>query len=385
MIMFIVMGNHHTDAPVHRNSEAIPAIIPIEITQIPAALDQGKTQSGPAVSVLGWKSPIPIHQRLANSDNDQLRALAAYEQALGGGLTDRLMTFTDMPTNTKQAAADAGDMASLLKEFSANNIQPLVILEPTIGSEPINFQSYRVGGYDSILSAYFQALKDGGITDAMMGMWVYFPEANLPQWGPVDQADFATNVTRSVNLQKKYFPGSQASILLDAMSYPAGSTGWDEGAYVSLSPFIDGIPKGLLDSFGLQGFPWVPAANVKGWPNLDPATFLNTSLAAQAAQLLGTKNIWLNSGSFRAMYTQNVAQTVTMSASQRQTILEGVAQQARNLQKTGFNVAINLFSEDKSNTAEAADWSYKTADAQVVLVGFISELQSHGIGFWFFD
>ncbi len=297
------------------------------------------------------------------------------------------MKFTDVPDTTQGAQSQAVKMATVLTQFASEGVSPLIIMEPVSDStgNPIDFVAYRNGAYDAILNTYFQTLKNQGISDAVMGMWVYFPEANLPQWGPVDQTDFASNVVRTVRIQKQYFPHSLSSIMLDAESYPAGSTSWSDGSYVNLLPFINGISTGLIDSFGLQGFPWVPAANVSGQAaSLNPAVYLNPSLAATAARQLGASQIWLNTGTFAATYTNNPSQTVTMSASQRQTILNGVLQQAVSLRNSGFNVAVNLFSEDKSNTLEATDLSYQTPEAQAVLKNFASQLQVAGIGFWLF-
>ncbi|MGH7156975.1 MAG: hypothetical protein ACREGG_02605 [Candidatus Saccharimonadales bacterium] len=328
-------------------------------------------------------SPAPT-----SSSSLSLQQLAELEQIYNGGSVNRVMKFTDIPDSTKGAQSQAVSMASTLDQFASKGISPLVVMEPVSDSSgnPVDFQAYRNGAYDSILSTYFQTLKGHGISDAMMGMWVYFPEANLPEWGPVDQSDFAPNVVRTAQLQKQYFPNSLSSIMLDAESYPAGSTSWSSGSYVSLAPFINGIPSGLIDSFGLQGFPWVPAANVSGQASsLNPAVYLNSSLAAAAAKQLGVSQIWLNTGTFAASYTNNPSQTVNMTAAQRQAILNGVLQQATDLKSAGFGVAVNLFSEDKSNTSEATDLSYQTSDAQAVLKNFASQLQSAGIGFWLFS
>ena len=218
-----------------------------------------------------------------------------------------------------------------------------------------------------------------------MGMWVSFPEANLPEWGPVDATDFAPNVVRSVNIQKKYFPKSLASIMLDAESYPAGSTDWAAGSYGSLAPFISGIPAGLLDSFGLQGFPWAPPANQGGGTSYNPAVYLNSSLAAGAASLLGLHNIWLNTGTFAALYTNNPQQTVRLTSDQRQIMLNGVLNQALNLKRSGYSVSVNSFNEDKSNTSQATDRSYKSAADQMVFDSFIAQLNANGIDSWIFD
>ena len=332
-------------------------------------------------------SGVPPDSNQNPTSDLSLQELAKYGKNYNNGGISRTMKFTDVPDTSQGAQSQAIKMAGTLRQFASDGISPLIIMEPVSDSSgnPINFSAYRNGAYDSILSTYFQTLKSQGIDDSTMGMWVYFPEANLPQWGPVDQADFAPNVTRTVQLQKQYFPNSQSSIMLDAESYPAGSTSWSSGSYVSLAPFINGIPSGLIDSFGLQGFPWVPAANVSGQASsLNPAVYLNSSLAVAAAKQLGAAQIWLNTGTFAAAYTNNSSQTVTMTDAQRQSILNGVLQQATNLKLAGFTVAVNLFSEDKSATSEAEDLSYQSPDAQAVLKNFAAQLQAAGIGFWLF-
>src|SRR5581483_9140882 len=118
------------------------------------------------------------------------------------------LIFTNLPDNTAGVAGKAVDMALRLRQFSKEGLKPVVILEPTDSSGPVSFKAYRSGAYDGLLAAYFQGIRAQGITDRQMGEWVYFPEANLPEWGPVDAADFASNVSRSVNLQKDFFPAS---------------------------------------------------------------------------------------------------------------------------------------------------------------------------------
>jgi len=336
------------------------------------------------ISTLNMNLP-PAHPGLSASSEPLLRKLAVYERSAGGAVASGMMIFTDIPSGQNAAASAASEMAARLKSFSAYGLKPVVIMEPVINGSPVNFGNYKNGGYDGVLNKYFSSLKSNGITDADMGMWVFFPEANLPEWGPVDIADFAPNVTRTVGIQKKYFPASQSSILLDAQSYPAGGTSWDNGAYVSLAPYVSGIPKGTLDSFGLQGFPWAPPANEGGPASYDPSVYLKASLASQAAQILGTNNVWFNTGTYGSKYTNNTSQVIHLSPYQRQQLLNGVLSQAATLKGQGFTVEVNLFSEDKSNTAEATDWSYGSTDEQAVFKTFCQQLYTADISLWLFD
>ena len=351
-----------------------------------ASQNQVQNQQKIALSTSPNVNLPPMHQGLTASSLNELKKLAEYEKLSGGTVADGIMTFTDIPDNISDAKSHAAELATTLKEFAKFGIKPIVVMEPTNSGGTVDFSLYRQGGYDDIINALFQNLKDLGLTDKTIGMWVYFPEANLPQWGPVDIADFAPNVVRSVNIQKRLFPNSQATILLDAESYPAGSTDWSAGSYTSLAPFISGIPHGLLDSFGLQGFPWAPPANQNSIDaSYDPKLFLDASLASAAASLLSTKNIWFNTGTFASMYTSSSSETVNLNASQRQIILDGVVNQALALKKHGFGVAINLFCQNKSNTNEAIDWSYSTTDSQAVFKNFAQQLYGNNLEMWLFD
>lgn len=332
----------------------------------------------------------PANPGLSNAQSPQLRKLAQYEGLCNGSVAARDSFFVTTPTTVTDAQSEAADVAATLKEYAEFNIKPLVFIEPdTIDGNNINLGLYAAGNYDSSLDAYFSDLKVDGITDTMMGMWVVLPEGNIPVWTSVDPTIYETVVTKTIEFQKKYFPNSQSAILLDSETYPSGAS-WGNGNYVSLLPFVKDIPKGLVDSFGLQGFPWAPPANQGGDKVYDPKTYLRIDFAAEAARSLGINNIWFNTGTFNQMYTQDSSQTVTALPVERQTMLQGVIAQAKILQGQGFSVSIHLFAEDKSSTSEAVDWSYwKTSpgtDANtVVFTTFAHDAAEAAIPLWLFD
>lgn len=330
------------------------------------------------------------HANLASAQSSQLRKLAEYEQVCGAAIVSRSMFFTATPKDTAEAQSYAADVSATLHDYAHYGIAPLVILEPNTSSGPVNFKDYRNGAYDQALDAYFAALKASGITDAQMGMWVSFPEANIPEWGTTDPNDFAANVTKTIQFQKKYFAGSLASVMLDSKTYPSG-TSWDNGSYASLLPYVQPIPHGLVDSFGLQGFPWTPPANQGGPASTDPAEYLSAAQAAEAARSLGVHNVWFNTGTFGRAYTNDASQTVSLSPAQRQAMLDGITAQAKALQAQGFAAAVHLFAQDKSATSEAIDWAYwpkgqaATSPATPVFKIFTHDLQAAGIPLWLFD
>jgi len=327
---------------------------------------------------------------LANAISPELQKLAQYESVCNGTLAARVSFFVSTPTTTSEALSEADNVATTLKEFASFNVTPLVFIEPVDNNgNNLDLNAYSNGTYDSALDAYFAALKNNGVTDAMMGMWVVLPEGNLPVWSTTNPVIYATDVTKTIQFQKKYFPESQSAILLDSESY-APDASWGDGSYVSFLPYIQNIPKGLIDSFGLQGFPWVAPANQTSNAVYDPKIYLRVDFAAEAARALGITNIWFNTGTFNQMYTQSADETVTLTPTLRQTKLNGVIAQANILQSQGFSVAIHLFAQDKSNTSEATDWSYwkvqPANDANTdVFKAFVYDATKAGIPLWLFD
>lgn len=360
-------------------------------TKTPTTLSGGvlATQTA-AVRAETCNNAPPMHTNLTSAESSQLQKLAEYEQVCGAAIAARSMFFVGMPKTPAEAGSYAADVAATLHDYAAHGIAPLVVLEPNTSSGIANLNDYRNGAYDQTMDAYFAAIKAAGITDAQMGMWAPFPEANLPEWGTTDPATFAVNVTKTVQLQKKYFPGSLATILLDSTTYPSG-TSWAGGSHRSLAPYVQGIPRGLLDSFGLQGFPWVPPADEGGPASTNPASYLNANQATEAARALGVHDIWFNTGTFGRAYTNDAKQTVTVDAATRQTMLDGVVAQAKNAKQQGFAIAVHVFAQDKSATLEAIDWAYwpkgqaSASDATTVFKTFAHDMQTAGIPLWLFD
>lgn len=357
----------------------------------PSASQAEKTQAQQSLAVSSSCGMLPPKQaNLATAVSPELRKLAQYEQLCGGALADRSAFFVPTPTTVTEAQQYAGEVAITLKEYAKFDITPLVYMEPdTADGVNLDLGKYQAGAYNAALDAYFATLKSNGITNSMMGTWVLIPEGNIPGWGSVNPVTFAADVTITAHSQKKYFPESKSTILLDSESYPSASS-WSNGTYSSLVPYVQSIPKGLINSFGLEGFPWAPPANQQGPLQYDPKVYLRIDLAAQAARALDVKSIWLNTGTFHQMYAGNAAETVTMTPGQRQTILSGVIAQAVALKQQGFTVAVHLFAQNKANTSEGTDWSYwqtnpgDTADTDVLMT-FVRDLHAANVSLWLFD
>jgi hypothetical protein len=396
LLSLTVLGRTTSDSNFYKEShkygktpdDTKPTVIPIKSID---NIGKGVASGGGEVQGIAYSMTLPPkHAGLASSNSPELRKLAQYELIAGGAIATGMMFFTDTPITHQQALDNSAYVVGELKEFAKFGITPIVIMEPTTDDGALNYGAYESGSYDSALNTFYSSIQSAGITDQQMGVWVPFPEDNAPLWGNTDPAVFAANVTRTVQIQKEYFPDSLASILLNGNTYQASDTDWANGIYSSLVPYVATIPKGLIDSFGLQGFPWDPPNNGGGKSISDATIFLPSNLATEAAKTLGVQKIWFNTGTYGSKYTSNKSQAISVPALKRQQTLSTVIRQVKKLQGSGYSVTVNLFSADKSSLEEATNWSYwsdpaNTGSNKDVFLNFVSQLRQSGVAFWLFD
>jgi hypothetical protein len=316
-----------------------------------------------------------------------LRKLAEYETVCKGAVVDKLMVFMAMPRTSAEATTLAKDAAHQLMQFSRQGIEPLVVFEPDVSTPDVLLNIAR-GTYNDALAVYFNALSRSGITDGAMGTWVLLPEANTPIWQTTDPAVFANGVTMISGKLKATFPKSKATIMLNSVTYPNNDADWAHGKTKSLKPYVENIRPGLLDSVGLQGFPHVTSLT----DTLPVASnFLPTDLAVELAAQVGTKNIWLNTGTFKRTNMGGMQTEVTLTAQQREKLLTDIATEAIRTHTRSYAVSVNVFAEDKSDVHEHTDWSYwqpgkmDNSKDTVILDQFIRRLRQNGLGLSLYD
>jgi hypothetical protein len=316
-----------------------------------------------------------------------LTVLEKYQDLCDSFAVSQVMFFVDMPTNEEQAQIKAKKIVPKLKEFAKYKISPLIIAEPTDGNTKISFKDFSLGKYNEVLDLYFKTMKDEGITDEQIGMWVPFPEYNVPYWnfdGTVPM-DFGTNISNYITPLKKYFK-AKTGILFNSQTYYPEDTNWEYGSYDSFVPYLKGVKKGLVDSFGVQGLPWVSPANTKRVEQFDPKEYIAKDLTIEAARFLKIKEIWINTGTFSEKYTNDQAKKTAVSINSRKTMLNGVLTEAEKIKNEKFQVSINIFAEDKSYLGESTNWSYFGSQAsKKVIREFLSSANEKEIGLSIFD
>ena len=329
-----------------RTDNATPPSVPVAKPVVEAAQDDAPANCAKV---------SPSHSGLGASSNPVLVKLAEYESVCGGAFADHSMFFAGMPTDLSQVADQASYVASVLKQYANYGIKPMVVLEPQKG---MDLHAYAAGAFDEPMQAYFAAIKNLGVTDSTIGQWVLFPEANIPEWGNTNPDDYAANVNRTAQMLKGNFPAAKVLLMLDSKTYPSNDQDYLQGKYASLAPYVQNISKGLVDSFGLQGFPWAAPANTSWESSEDAKVFLNHSMAEEAARILGINNVWFNTGSYNVYYANSPEKRVAATPERRQAIMRSVTSQITAMKSKGYSVSVNIFAEDKSAVTEARDWSY---------------------------
>jgi hypothetical protein len=345
-------------------------------------------QQPAATNACSSKKPL---ENLARANNSSVRSLAVYQQACHSFVTDTVMLFLGMPDSKTDAVRYAAQDAKDLKAFKQAGIRPLVIAEPsTKEGKILDYALFANGSYDEITAAYFSELKKQGLHSEDLGIWNPFPEPNLPYWKNSHAKYFAPSVNHYFGIARQNFPTLTTSVMLNSATYETTDFNWENGDYNSLLPYVADITPGLIDYAGLQGFPWASRQGGDG-VIFNAAEFLNPALLAEMADSLGTKKVWLNTGTFSAKYTLDAAQIRRISSGQRKEILMTIKEQAMILQKKGYQVAVNIFAEDKSEQTEETNWSYWPAGQPLssvdapVLTEFIRSLNEQKVAFWLFD
>ncbi|HSX08176.1 MAG TPA: hypothetical protein VLG11_04760 [Candidatus Saccharimonadales bacterium] len=320
-----------------------------------------------------------------------LAKVAVYQQACHSYVTGTVMVFTSTPSDAEMAKTYADADAKTLQTYAKSGVRPLVIAEPTTkDGTNLDYALFANGTYNPAITAYFAELKAQGITDAQLGIWNPFPEANLPYWNDNQPQYFAPAVNNYLSILRQFFPAAQTSVMLNSATYSATDFNWQDGEYDSLLPYVKGIAPGLVDYAGLQGFPWLSPQGGNG-AILNASEFLNPPLLSEMADYLKVKKVWFNTGTFATKYALDPAQVVSMTPERRKAVLATIASQAELLQKQGYQVAVNIFAQNKSHDSEETDWSYWSdnkpfsSEATPVITDFIGQLAQQKIDFWLFD
>lgn len=309
-----------------------------------------------------------------------LRNLSEYELVCGSLVTKTLIVSTDLPKDVLSARRKGEEMAETLAEFSSFGIDPVVLVDPSDERGPASFQKIVSGAYDPLFREYFSALREKGIRDEAMGMWIPFPSANLPKWNHanISPKEYTVGVNRYLGILKEIFPDAKGGLLLSSSTYENDRFEWSDGEYASLVPYVSGIQPQLVESLGIEGFPWMPPRESGRFGVLDAREYLNAKLAMEAADTLGIRDIRFFTGTFSEKYTLDSDKKIVLDPGRRKDMLNGIIAEVESAKKKGYSVSMTLFVADESASLRATNWSYRTGPVsylhQSVFVDFVAKM-----------
>lgn len=318
------------------------------------------------------------------TSDPQLRVIPEYEAACDSHLVDQMMIFTNMPVSKDIAIKEADQMTQRLQAFEAQNVRPIVIVEPDSEWGLLDFHEFASGYYDPWIKVYFERLKANGITGKQLGIWIPFPEPQQPYWNNNGNPDdFAYSVNRYLGALRATFPDGLTGVLLDVEVDDSK----DASQLLAYTRLVD---NSLVSVAGVQGFPWYPGKEGDTRKPITSASkFLPAYIVEEVAKSLGTKNILFNTGTFRHKKGDNGG-NMAVSTAQREESLDSIAYEAQLLKSAGYNVSVNIFAQNKLQMKEGIDWSYwpvgRPSESHAALfTHFVRRLTDDGIAISLFD
>ncbi len=328
---------------------------------------------------------LPRPTRPITTD-DQLKLLTNYEEVCKSQFLESMMLFTNMPVSDEVAVKLADSMAGKLKEFDKFSVNPIIIVEPDSEWGLVDFNEFATGLYDGWTERYFKRLKENGITESQLGMVVPFPEPQQDFWNNnKDPDDFAKSINRYFAIVKKYYPNVNTGILLDSQVSEK-----DASQLIAYTRLID---PGLVNTVGLQGFPWHPSNEEDNRsPVTTAAKFVPAEMLMEAAESLDVKKVFVNTGTYRHRKA-DAGGNIAISSVERKDILNSIVHEVSILRKNNYDVAVNIFAENKLESKEGVNWSYwdnknfdlANASHAGLFVDFVSKLSKEQARISIFD
>ena len=299
--------------------------------------------------------------------------------AVGHRFANEVMIFVGIGATDAENNSLADYVSGRISQITSAGYKPLVVVEPSNSTGLISFNELATGAYDIRFKYFMNVLKSKGITNESIGSWVLLPEPNVPSWNKTnfDNKDFGLIFNRLSKIVKMQFPRAKTTVLFDAKSYESNDTDWANGKKVSFAPYLTKVNTRLLDSIGLQAFPWYSPNGVDKLT--DPKDFMPTNLITEASQLTGVKNIWINTGIVH-QYKSSSGAIVTVPFAERIVTMNTLQGILGALPRNNMKVSVNLFMEEKLSN-EGRNFQFQTPEEQKKLSSFVYGLERRGLSF----
>lgn len=322
------------------------------------------------------------YKPLVTPEDQVLKKLKDYKEIITNENPDYVMVFMRIPYSTRTARDYAQEVAGIVKEYETYWFVPIIIFEPSDGNRGATLEKIKDGACDAAIQLFFSLLSSTyNVSEKQLGLIVPYPEINTPAFDRTnfEASDFSAIINNFFRIARLYYPNLRWSILLDSKSYKDDD--WGNWEYVSLLPYLNGIDKTYIQSFWLQGFPWMTEDGKTKFFSM--RSILPMNLIQEGSVALGTKKIWLNTGTVGRIYTP----TTRIAPSERSLTLNSLLMYMRVLKLRWYTPFANIFSQNNlSVDGENTDWSYiQSKEDLTVFWEFIKRAHKSSIKVGFYD
>lgn len=333
-------------------------------------------------SSLYASSMNPSYPKLVNPVDGTLKKLWEYKEVLWNTNPEYIMVFTRIPCSRNSSKDLANEVGTILKEYSYYGYTPIIIFEPGEWANGAHLSKIKSWVCDPYIDLFFSELVSPmNISEKQLWLIVPYPEINTPAFDRTDffPSDFAPLVNQFFSIAQKHYPNLRWSILLDSKSYATDD--WEFWEYASFKPYLDGLDTKYISSFWLQWFPWMSEDGTSTFFSM--RSILPQNLLQEAASLLKTKNVWLNTGTIWRAY----ADSLRVSPALRWKMLNSLTMYLRSLKLHWYTPMVHIFSENNLFVeGENTDWSYtQSKEDMAYLWEFIKRVQKSWIKVGFYD
>lgn len=319
---------------------------------------------------------------IVSSENKVVSKLKEYHEVMDYERPEYLMAFMRIPDSKRKAKEYALEIAHIVREYWSHGFLPILIFEPSIEGEGASLGNIQAGHYDEYIDLlFFHLAHTHHIEKKQLWLIVPYPEINTPAFSRENflPTDFPWLVNNFFQIVQKYYPDLRWSILLDSKTYEG--TTWSNGKYLSLKPYVEWIESKYVESFWLQGFPWISEDGKQKSTNV--RTFLPASIIFEASGFLKTRKVWFNTGTIGRKYSGSIQ----MSPNERARTMNALLSFTRYLKQRGYTSTIHIFGKNNSSIPfDTTDWSYLQSVSHTdILRDFIKKAHDQGTWVGFFD
>ncbi len=344
-----------------------------------------------ALSESGCTTKPSREEVLLTSKYSQIRRLGELDAKCKSNSSELLVYQFVIPRSDSSAKELALRTSQLILESNNFDVTPIILLSPDKDWKLLDIRNLVVGNYDPYTATFFKELRLLGVTDDASVKWVLLPSANLPYWDKsyIAPADFIAIYNRIATQMFASYKNPEVGIILNSHTHETYPFKWTDREYVPFDAYLTGINKKYVGFFGIESVPWMPSLKTKDDLLFTPHDYLNLNNLSGAAQLLGTKNIYILTGTFSTAYTAEPDKTTKVPAQIRKVLLEETLDEVSSIKIKDSSINLLIIAQDLSSKEEQTDWSYwgstssENPNHETALLDFLRQAKTKAINVGF--